>query len=343
MEFNKEEEAKKALEIAEKKLSENDYNEAKKYLNKAQDLYPKLDGLEQVRLMINVYISASNKINGEADWYGILSVDPLADDEAVKKQYKKLALLLHPDKNKFTGAEGAVKLVLEAWSLLSDKAKRSAYDQKRKPKQVFKQKKSKVQKKTKPREWDSDSESEFEANFEPDLKPKYDNPWKTGHDEVFSFWTMCKNEKCNIYCTLARAYLSKTVRCPNCRQDFVATEITSKIIDGRRVRSFKANFQSRSESTTDASSSSSTTSGTDSTHQEQEKESREKSHADVVVKVVARSRGNANEEERLFKKMKTGNTRLMTLQAKRRQEMKNRLLKEIDAFSSNLSQMRNNK
>jgi len=29
---------------------------------------------------------------------GILDVDPVADDEVVKKQYKKLALLLHPDK-----------------------------------------------------------------------------------------------------------------------------------------------------------------------------------------------------------------------------------------------------
>jgi len=47
--------------------------------------------------MINVYLFASNG-EEEADWYGILDVDPLADDEVVKKQYKKLALLLHPDK-----------------------------------------------------------------------------------------------------------------------------------------------------------------------------------------------------------------------------------------------------
>jgi len=77
-------------------------------------------------MMINVYISASNKEEGESDWYGILGVDPLADDETVKKHYKTLALLLHPDKNRFNGAEGAFKLVLDAWSLLSDKAKRIA-------------------------------------------------------------------------------------------------------------------------------------------------------------------------------------------------------------------------
>ncbi|CAD5335662.1 unnamed protein product [Arabidopsis thaliana] len=125
MECNKEE-AKRAMYIAERKLSENDYIGAKKFINKAQNLYPALDGLKQVLMMINVYISASNKEGGESDWYGILGVDPLADDETVKKHYKTLTLLLHPDKNRFNGAEGAFKLVLDAWSLLSDKAKRIA-------------------------------------------------------------------------------------------------------------------------------------------------------------------------------------------------------------------------
>ncbi|XWS22777.1 hypothetical protein CRYUN_Cryun29cG0065500 [Craigia yunnanensis] len=39
--------------------------------------------------------------------------------------------MLHPDKNKSVGADGAFKLIFEAWSLLSDKVKRVAYDQKR--------------------------------------------------------------------------------------------------------------------------------------------------------------------------------------------------------------------
>ncbi|KAH0941392.1 hypothetical protein HID58_001029 [Brassica napus] len=133
MECNKDE-AKRAMDIAEKKLSEKDYVGAKKFLTKAQNLYPHLDGLNQVSTMIHVYVSAANNINGgkDSDLYGVLGVDPLADDEALKKQYKKLALLLHPDKNKCKGAEGAFKLVLNAWALLSDKAKRSAYDRRRK-------------------------------------------------------------------------------------------------------------------------------------------------------------------------------------------------------------------
>ncbi|KAJ0239289.1 Uncharacterized protein HA466_0229620 [Hirschfeldia incana] len=132
MECNKDE-AIRALDIAKRKVTENDYSGAKTFAVKAQNLYPQLDGLKQVLMLIDVYISAGNKINGgqEPDWYGVLGVDPLADDGAVKKQYRKLALLLHPDKNKCEGAEGAFKLVLEAWSLLSDKVKRIAFDQKR--------------------------------------------------------------------------------------------------------------------------------------------------------------------------------------------------------------------
>ncbi|XP_010431643.1 PREDICTED: dnaJ homolog subfamily B member 12-like [Camelina sativa] len=120
MESNKDE-ARRAIDIAEKKISANDYDGAKKLVNKAQRLYPQLEGLKQVLMTIDVYISASNKTNGESDWYGVLGVDPLADDEAVKKRYKKLALLLHPDKNRFHGAEGAFKLVSQACNLLSDK------------------------------------------------------------------------------------------------------------------------------------------------------------------------------------------------------------------------------
>ncbi|CAA7055116.1 unnamed protein product [Microthlaspi erraticum] len=94
---------------------------------------------EAKKAMINVYMAAASKINngeGDTDWYGVLGVDPSVDDQAVKKQYKKLALLLHPDKNKCNGAEGAFKLVSEAWNLLSDKNKRNDYDEKRKSKEA---------------------------------------------------------------------------------------------------------------------------------------------------------------------------------------------------------------
>ncbi|XP_020206000.1 uncharacterized protein LOC109791144 [Cajanus cajan] len=133
MECNKDE-AARAKEIAERKVSEGDYAGAKKFALKALSLFPALEGISQLLTTLDVYISSEKKINGEVDWYGILGVVPFANEEMVRKQYRKLALTLHPDKNKSPGAEGAFKLVSEAWSFLSDKVKRLAYNQNRKSK-----------------------------------------------------------------------------------------------------------------------------------------------------------------------------------------------------------------
>lgn len=133
MECNRDE-AARAKQIAENKFLSKDFSGAKKFAIKAHNLYPELDGIAHMLATLNVYVSADNKINGEPDWYGILGVSPHADEDTLRKQYRKLALLLHPDKNKAKGADGAFNLILQAWSLLSDKAKRSVYDQKRKAK-----------------------------------------------------------------------------------------------------------------------------------------------------------------------------------------------------------------
>ncbi|KAK3035879.1 hypothetical protein RJ639_033016 [Escallonia herrerae] len=130
MECNRDE-AARAKEVAEKKFLSKDYAGAKRFASKSQNLYPGLEGISHMLATLDVYTSAENKINGEADYYGILGVSPRADDETVRKQYRKLALMLHPDKNKSVGADGAFRLLSEAWSLLSDKTKRQAYDQKR--------------------------------------------------------------------------------------------------------------------------------------------------------------------------------------------------------------------
>lgn len=65
------------------------------------------------------------------DYYTILGVNRDADDESIKKAYRKLALKWHPDRNpgQKDQADKKFKEISEAYEVLSDKNKRAVYDQ----------------------------------------------------------------------------------------------------------------------------------------------------------------------------------------------------------------------
>lgn len=62
------------------------------------------------------------------DYYEVLSVTKEANDTEIKKSYKKLALQLHPDKNRAPGAVEAFKTLGNAAGVLIDTEKRKNYD-----------------------------------------------------------------------------------------------------------------------------------------------------------------------------------------------------------------------
>jgi DnaJ family protein B protein 4 len=64
------------------------------------------------------------------DYYNILKVNRNATEDDLKKSYKKLVLVWHPDKNPInkTEAEAKFKLISEAYDVLSDPQKRKIYD-----------------------------------------------------------------------------------------------------------------------------------------------------------------------------------------------------------------------
>lgn len=73
-------------------------------------------------------LEAVKRIKKCKDYYEVLGVTKEATDTDIKKAYKKLALQLHPDKNKAPGSVEAFKAIGNAVAILTDAEKRKSYD-----------------------------------------------------------------------------------------------------------------------------------------------------------------------------------------------------------------------
>ncbi|KAI3680865.1 hypothetical protein L6452_35642 [Arctium lappa] len=61
----------------------------------AQETEPLLDGSDQILVVVDVLIVANKHINNNPDWYSILQLDSRRNDDGlIKRQYRRLALLL---------------------------------------------------------------------------------------------------------------------------------------------------------------------------------------------------------------------------------------------------------
>ncbi|KAK1394272.1 hypothetical protein POM88_013328 [Heracleum sosnowskyi] len=200
MECNKDE-ALRAQEIAEKKFKNRDFAGAKKLALKAQNLYPPLEGISQMLSTFDVHIAAETRVAGEIDWYGVLGITPTADDDTIRKQYQKLVLLLRPDKNKSVGADGAFRIILEAWNLLSDKAKRLAYNQRM---QIQPQRPYSA----------SNSNGVGDSMNSVPLEPT---------TQRNTFWTICMH--CMVRYQYSKLFLNASLLCLSCGNVFMAREV----------------------------------------------------------------------------------------------------------------------
>ena len=68
-------------------------------------------------------------MSSKRDYYEVLGVSKSTSVDELKKQYRKLALKFHPDRNKSAEAPEHFKEISEAYAVLSDTEKRQLYDQ----------------------------------------------------------------------------------------------------------------------------------------------------------------------------------------------------------------------
>ncbi|KAK1396001.1 DnaJ isogeny subfamily B member 12 [Heracleum sosnowskyi] len=181
-------EAERLLGISEKFLTTRDLSSCRDFALLAQETAPLLDGSDQILAVVDVLLAAeTKKINNKNNWYAILQLDNKDNVDSIKKQYRRLALLLHPDKNKFAFANEAFQIVADAWAVLSDVSKRSVFD----------------------RECGVDLVGNKNVNRE----------------KGRSFWTMCPY--CyNLY-EYPRIYKDCCLKCGNCKRAIHGTEISS--------------------------------------------------------------------------------------------------------------------
>ncbi|KAK4772020.1 hypothetical protein SAY86_013795 [Trapa natans] len=234
MECNKDE-AVRAKEIAENKFRSKDVVGAMKFALKARNLYPELEGVQQMVSTLDVLIASEHKVSGESDWYKVLGVDPRADDETVRKQYRKIAVSLHPDKNKSVGADEAFKLVSQAWSLVSDKVKRTAYDQKRKANTSPKVPAPSGSGSHAPAQTDGFHNSKNNASLSKKTRRSNGFSGQYSHRQKSdTFWTVCR--RCRTQYEYLRVYLNHNLLCPNCHKVFYAIEIPPPNSNAHRTR-----------------------------------------------------------------------------------------------------------
>ncbi|CAN4123254.1 unnamed protein product [Withania somnifera] len=208
MDCNKEE-AIKVREIAEEMMGNRDFVGAKKFASKAQKLFPDLENIAQMILVCEVHCSAENKTFGnEKDWYGILKIEPTADDSLIRKQYRRFALLLHPDKNKFPGAADAFTLIGEAQMVLLDQQKRMLYNSRHIPSGRFQI----------PGHILGYKNSNFTSEF---INPQGTQSGAPGSQPTF--WTACPF--CYIKYKYYTTMLNKILWCQICKRSYTAHEL----------------------------------------------------------------------------------------------------------------------
>ncbi|PNX90930.1 chaperone dnaJ-domain containing protein, partial [Trifolium pratense] len=240
-------EAERWLYTANKLLSARDLHGARSFAIRARESDPTFDASELLLAVIDTLLAGESRINDHhTDWYGILQILRYTTNiDHIANQYRRLALLLDPNRNPFAFSGHAFSLVHDAWSVLSNPAKKAMYDSDLRlhttppvPVQVQVQPQQSVPQyqqhqthnstpKRNPRSREGVAEPIRNPNesAEPARQTRTGSAAETDGNGKISFWTLCPY--CYVYYEYPKVYEECTLRCQSCRRGFHAVVIRS--------------------------------------------------------------------------------------------------------------------
>ncbi|KAF5743950.1 hypothetical protein HS088_TW08G00538 [Tripterygium wilfordii] len=255
-------EAARWLAAAEKVLASGDLHSAKSFAIRAREFDPRLELCDRIIAVADTILCATTRISAGRypDWYAILQLDSLTQNmELIANQYRKLALLLDPQRSRLPLVDQAFRLVSDAWSVLSNPNGKSLYDtelqlgelgqnlqKQTPPKPVRTSPRNKDGRVVTEPEPEPVPVPEPEPEPEPSLtmatpattpattsietastRPSQSTRRTTQPDEYVGdrFWTACPY--CYIFYEYPKIYEECTLRCQNCRRAFHAVTVPS--------------------------------------------------------------------------------------------------------------------
>ncbi|PSS19599.1 DnaJ protein like [Actinidia chinensis var. chinensis] len=235
-------EAERLLGIAEKLLQGKDFTGSRDFAVLAQETEPLLDGSDQILAVADVLLAAQRRVNNHHDWYAVLQVERRSSDDLdlIKKQYRRLAFLLHPDKNKFAFADVAFRIVAEAWAVISDPGKKLIFDNELNlfsKVDLVAMKNQRGQQQQNHHQQSQNQVRREQEDQQQKLPVRRSSPWAAAAERGSSsggggeetrqgnFWTACPY--CyNLY-EYPKAFVDTCLRCQNCQRAFHAASLPS--------------------------------------------------------------------------------------------------------------------
>lgn len=188
--------AERWLEIAAKLLAARDLVGCKRFAERAVEADPLLPGADELLAVADVLLASQAMLyTGEPDPFAVLQVPSKTTDHgAISRAFRRLALLLQSS-NPHPGADVALRIVNDAYELLSDPSRRPL--------------------RSAPTNIPSGAPSQPAAAAAPAA-------------EAADFWTACPF--CCYVHQYPRELVGRALKCPNesCRRGFVAVEIPTQ-------------------------------------------------------------------------------------------------------------------